>query len=161
MIVSLATVWPLSFLLIAITDDLLFKKFHNWLFLTMLSISLLYTAILSPLSWAEAGFGFLTGLTLMLPLVLLRALGAGDMKFMMCLGVLLGASTTLHVFIYSLFWGALLGIIRVLFSGQILSFKNNLEAMSYRLTPHKLHTIPYTVAIFLGWLTWIQMGGLL
>ncbi len=161
MMVSFATIWPLSFLLIAITDDLLFKKFHNWLFLTMLSLSLIYTATLSPLSWSEAGLGFLSGLGLMLPLVLLRALGAGDMKFMMCLGVLLGASATLHVFIYSLFWGALLGVLRVLLSGQILSLKNNLQTMSYRLAPHKLHTIPFTVAIFLGWLTWTNTGSFL
>lgn len=157
----LATIWPLTFLLIAIADDLLFKKFHNWLFLTMLSVSLFYTATLSLLSWPEAGFGFLTGFGLMLPLVLVRALGAGDMKFMMCLGVLLGASCTLHVFIYSLFWGALIGVLRVLLSGQILNFKKNLQIMSHRLAPHKLHTVPYTVAIFLGWLTWLQMGSLL
>lgn len=161
MIWALSSLWPLGFLTVAVCDDLLFRKFHNWLFLSLTAIGFLYIFIAAPLHPSLAVAGFLVGGALMLPLTLFRVVGAGDMKFMMCFGILIGPLPILAVFVYSLFWGGLLGLLQSLFGKKIGSLANNLHGMLYRLRPHTVQKIPYTVAIFLGWVTLTQWGGVL
>lgn len=158
---ALASLWPLSFLLIAVVDDLCFKKFHNWLFITLTVVGTVYTFWLSPVPPFQAFGGFVVGGLLMLPLVLMGATGAGDMKFMMCFGILMGTITTFEIFVYALFWGALIGVLQTAFAGKLPHLINNMIGFAYKLKPTKTNKIPYTVAILFGWLTHIQFGGLL
>ena len=97
----------------------------------------------------------------MLPLFLMGATGAGDLKFMMSFGILMGTIPILEVFIYSLFWGALIGILQSLLAGKIFPLIRNLTGFLYKLKPSKVQKIPYTMAILLGWLTHRFQGGLL
>ncbi|NQZ18804.1 MAG: prepilin peptidase, partial [Bdellovibrionales bacterium] len=87
---SIGLLWHISFLLIAVIDDLVYRKFHNWLFLAFTFIGLIYVFSFSEITWMDACGGFFVGGLLMLPLVLANAIGAGDMKFMMTFGLLLG-----------------------------------------------------------------------
>ncbi len=154
-------VYPIGFLIIAVIDDLIFKKFHNFLFIALSLIGFSIVALSGIENLIPALFGFLVGGLIMLPLVLFGALGAGDLKFMMCLGILMGVVEIIEIFVFSLFWGALLGCLSLLFAQKFKAFKNNLKEMLYFLKPVHTHKIPYTVAIALGWLTSHFWGGLL
>ena len=161
MILAMTTIWPLSFLVVAIIDDLWFKKFHNWLFLSLCVVGLTIVVFTGHISYLHALGGFAVGALCMLPLVLVNAIGAGDMKFMMCFGIIMGTLATFEIFIYALFWGALIGVLQSLFAGNILKLINNLKLMSFKMRPTQLSKIPYTVAIFFGWMTHVTYGGLL
>lgn len=161
MSLAMTTIWPIGFLVVAVIDDLWFKKFHNWLFLSLTAVAIAYVLMSQTVSPLDALGGFLVGGLLMLPLVLVGAIGAGDMKFMMCFGILMGTMTIFHIFIYALFWGALIGVLQSLFAGNILNLAQNLKLMAFKMKPTKTQKIPYTVAIFFGWLSFVQWGGLL
>jgi Flp pilus assembly protein protease CpaA len=158
---SLNSYLPLIFLLIAVIDDLCFKKFHNWLFLTLTFIGFSYAIFLNPISPLQAFGGFVAGGLLMLPLVLMGATGAGDMKFMMSFGTLLGTTTVFEVFVYALFWGALIGLFQTLFAGNLKLLFQNLKLLYYKVKPVNTNQIPYTVAILFAWATYFEFGGLL
>lgn len=161
MSMTIASLWPLSFLLVAVIDDLLYQKFHNWLFISLSLIGFLYIAFTGELSLVDGLLGFACGGLLFLPLVLFGAIGAGDMKFMASLGILLGPISIFSVFTYSLFWGAGIGLLKTLFAGKGLQLFQNFKLMAFKLKPTKLQKIPYTVAILFGWLTLKQLGGVL
>lgn len=156
----LPLVCPLGFLIAAMVDDLCFKKFHNWLFLTLSALGFLFVFFFGFINPLQAFYGFLIGGALMLPLVLFGVIGAGDMKFMMSFGILMGPFLIFEIFIYSLFWGAFVGLLRSFFSGGLSLIFQNLLGFFYRIKPVKTQKIPYIVAIFLGWLTENCHGGL-
>ncbi len=149
---------PLGFLCVAVLDDLCFKKFHNWLFLSLSFFGFLFVFLFGSPELALGGF-FVGGL-LMLPLVLVGVIGAGDMKFMMSFGILMGPVLTFEIFVYSLFWGALIGLLQSLFARKLSLVVQNLRGFFYRLKPAETHKIPYTVAVFFGWVTSVFHGGL-
>lgn len=156
---ALLSLWPLSFLAIAVIDDLCFKKFHNGLFVLLSLAGFGYALLGGPLTLLEALSGFFTGGFLMLPLVLARVVGAGDLKFMMSFATIIGTFATINIIVYSFFWGALIGLLQVLLSGQFQAMLKQLkDAPSAN---KKTHKIPYTVAILFGWLSYINVGGLL
>ena len=161
MALTMTTIWPIGFLVVAVIDDLWFKKFHNWLFLTLTAIGFVVVMMNSQMSLTQAFGGFAVGGLCMLPLVLVGAIGAGDMKFMMCFGMLMGINAIFEIFIYSLFWGALIGVLQTLFAGNISKLVDNLTMMAFKVKPAKTNKIPYTVAILFGWLTLAQFGGFL
>lgn len=160
MSLTLASLWPISFLTIAVIDDLCFRKFHNWLFISLSLVGLWYVFFFSELTTLDALGGFALGGALMLPLALIKAIGAGDMKFMMCFGIIMGTTATFEVFIYALFWGALIGVLQSLLAGKIKLLADNLRGFAYKLIPTETQKTPYTVAILFGWLSYNQWGGL-
>ena len=97
----------------------------------------------------------------MLPLVLMGATGAGDMKFMMSFGILMGTIDIFQIFLFALFWGAFIGVLQAFLAGKGALLLNNLLGFSMKLKPAETNKIPYTVAILFGWLSFIQFGGLL
>lgn len=152
--------FPIGFLTVAIVDDLCFKKFHNWLFLTLSGMGFSFVFLSGSVNPTEAFLGFLTGGVLMLPLVFMGAVGAGDMKFMMSFGILTGTALIFEIFIYSLFWGGLFGLFQSFFAGKISVVIQNLLGFFYKLKPTETQKIPYTIAIFFGWITHNSCGGL-
>ncbi len=161
MAITLTALWPISFLLVAVIDDICFRKFHNWLFISLTLAGTLYALNFSELTLIDAAGGFFIGGLLMLPLVLLRAIGAGDMKFMMCFGLIMGTTAIFEIFLHSIFWGALIGVLQALFAGKISKLAGNMMTFAYKLRPTETNKIPYTVAILFGWLSYSQFGGLL
>ncbi len=151
----------LIYLVIAVVDDLCFKKFHNWIFLSLSFFGFSFVIYTGTLATDLAIYGFFTGGLVMLPLVLMGAIGAGDMKFMMCLGILMGPLKIFEVFLYALFWGALIGVLQIFLSGKIMKLKQNLTLMSVRIKPTDTHKIPYTVAILFAWFSFHFYGGFL
>ncbi|MQR01406.1 A24 family peptidase [Glaciimonas soli] len=83
--------------------DYLFRRVPNKLLLTAIALQLgclvLLGKGLNGAGWVSALSGLIAGLAFFLPLYLLRAMAAGDVKFFAVLGLLLGPGTLLPVFL--------------------------------------------------------------
>jgi prepilin peptidase CpaA len=113
--------------------------------------------------WAPlAGFG--TGLAVLMPLHLLHATGAGDVKLMAMVGTFIGAPATLVAALYTLVAGGLLSLVFMFGRGVAAQTLDNVR---FLLTEWTLRTgggqraglaplqttaarLPYAVAIALG-----------
>ena len=154
-----------SLILVAgVVDDLRSKKVHNWLFLTCTAIAVVTGVIHSGLVGLNfALLGFLAGLLTLLPFVLLKIIGAGDMKLFAAFGAVAGWSTTVDVAIFALIWGALFGIVTVIVKGQFKATVQNMLAIAGMKdhTQLMLHKMPFTVALLMGWLSHLTLHGAL
>lgn len=153
-------------LLAGVIDDLRSRKFHNWLFLTCAAFASAVTIVLHGThGFAHGGLGFAAGIGVFLPLVLLRALGAGDMKLLGALGIIIGWSPVVSVALYALIWGAVLGLTRALVTGQFTALAHNVARLAAQpqvrgaAPTTASHRIPFTVAILFGWLSYLTIGG--
>jgi Flp pilus assembly protein protease CpaA len=151
---------PTILLLIACGFDLKTGKFPNWLFLVSAGFCALLFLFLDD-SYLVFANRFLNSFLILLflsPLVLLRALGGGDLKFLGVFGFATNLHITLNVLIASLFWGLLIGILRMALSGELATFTQSFVLRNPQVKSQK---IPYTFALLLGWLTFLSTGGVL
>src|SRR5687768_5345683 len=90
----LAPIVTASAILIAgVIDDFRTRKVHNRLFLACSAIALVVVAAAGGIAAVPTAiFGFLAGLAIFLPLVLIKAIGAGDMKLLAAFGIAAGPS---------------------------------------------------------------------
>lgn len=146
---------PSLILVAAMVDDIWTRKVHNWLFLVCLCVALAYT-LWQQNSWLDAGGGALTALLVTLPMVWIKALGAGDMKIFIAFGVATNSTVVLSVILFALVWGAFLGVIRSLLSKEGKALLQNVFALVKMQKPQllKMHSIPFTVALFFGWISY-------
>ncbi len=180
--------WPIcvatTILLVGVADDLRSRKFHNWLFLVCTALGFAASGIFN--GWGSlphAAIAFLVGVAVMLPMVLLRIIGAGDMKLLAAFGTATADwRIVVSVALLALFWGALFGFVQVLVKRQGRELAHNLahivlsqnQALNKAATGSptqengqtkghglELHKIPYTFALLLGWLSHVSAGGLL
>lgn len=139
-----------------VVDDFRSRKFHNWLFLVCLACAACASLVSGGVgAFAIALLGLLAGIAVFLPLVLMGIIGAGDMKLMAAFGLAAGWDAVLSVALYGLFWGALFGVLASIFRGQGRTLVYNMVSIVV-VRERKglvLHKIPFTVAIFMGWLT--------
>ena len=115
-------------------------------------------AVWSPLAGLAAGFA------LLLPLHLLRAMGAGDVKLMAMVGAFIGPGAVLNATLYTLLAGGLLSLVFMLGRGVAAQTFANLRFMltdwavragngqGARLPPLQTTAarLPYALAIALG-----------
>ena len=162
---SLAPLISATAIVIAgVVDDLRSRKFHNWLFIGC-SVFAIAVAVASSgvagLLWGT--LGFTAGFAIMTPFVLMNVIGAGDMKLMAAFGIVAGWNAVLAVAILALFWGAVFGLVRTALRGQLKVIAHNMFAI-VALRERKgleLQTMPFTVAILMGWLTNLVLAGVL
>lgn len=156
---------PSLILLAGVVNDLKSRKVKNWLSLSCAALAISFSFFTGGMSAVNAGLlAFVTAFVICLPLVLMKLFGAGDMKLLLAFALSVKMEVVIYVIIYSLFWGAVLGLVQIIYQGRIKQlFKNTLSLI--RVTAPKkiqLHTIPYTVPLFLGWLSYLslkQVGG--
>jgi len=122
---ALTTLVLLSLLLAAVTTDLRSRRIPNALTLTGTLLALVahassLAADLPPLAgspwWAPLA-GLSLGLILLMPLYLLRAMGAGDVKLLAMVGAFVGVPTVLTATLYTLLAGGLLSLALMLGHG--------------------------------------------
>lgn len=150
---------PTLLLCVASALDFSKGKFPNFVFLASLVISSIWVYH-STQSLQVLGLGLLLSsvcIIVLFPLFLFNILGAGDIKLVSVVCLLTSWQTTTSILTYSLFWGLLIGLFKLALSGDL---KNFLLSFYLRtsLVPHK---IPYSIALLLGWLTTLQIGGVL
>lgn len=158
---------PTSILIASVVDDLRTQKVHNWLILAMAGGAAVYKLLTG--GWdgfLEGLLGMGAGILISLPLVLVKGLGAGDMKVLGVLGLATNWTTAVWTAVYSIIWGALLGVLQALLNKEGLALLKNTVGVLKKensTQPDRLHRIPYTVALLFGWLTQVSLtyGGLL
>ena len=168
------------FLVLGVITDLLWKRVPNALFLSMMFGAFLFCFVGEGFSWSVLirslslvllafglGFGFF----------MFRILGAGDVKLFMAIAPLGSYSLLFYTFLYSFVWGALLGVFYILTWGRWKPLFKNLKYICKQIfwglgiflqkkpleripkpegmLGEGLNYIPYTVAIFLAYLSCI------
>lgn len=132
-----------------------------------LSHAALISKGLTPLAgatwWAPLA-GLLTGLATLMPLYLLRATGAGDVKLMGMVGAFIGVQSVLTAALYTLLAGGLLSLVFMLGRGVAAQALSNVRFLltdwgvrasngqGIRLAPLQSTAarLPYAVAIAIG-----------
>lgn len=121
-----------AFVLLAAISDYRTRRLPNWLTVPACGAAIvLHTAVngLSGLTFAAAGFA--TGFSILLVVWLIGGGGGGDVKLMGALGAWLGASLTIHVFLFTAALAAVLTCVAVfygLLSGGIGFLRRSLPA---------------------------------
>ncbi len=157
----------LLLLLAAAIFDLRTRRIPNRLTFGGTTVALLYSLVAPPhsggLLWALGGLGL--GLVLMLPLYLLRAMGAGDVKLMAMAGAFLGPEGTWQAVIFVFIVGGILAVVYALWHrvvGKLL--RNTLQTVQLLFmtvaagirpdarasSTQSVGRLPYGVSIALG-----------
>lgn len=118
-----------------------------------------------------AVLGALAGLALFLPLYLVHATGAGDVKLMAGIGSFTGAGAALNITLFILLAGGVLALARMLWAGNSRRVMANVatalgqmrpgSAGSFDIATHSADRMPYGVAMAAGLLAygaWIFSG---
>jgi prepilin peptidase CpaA len=110
--------------------DIKSRRIPNWLVLVGLIASLLLQINLDGFEGFKAwGAGLIVGFVLFLPLYLLRAMGAGDVKLMAMVGAFLGPFFVLGAALATLVVGGILAIAMAVYSGAFVQTMKNVRTM--------------------------------
>ncbi len=115
--------------------------------------------------------GLAVGLGLLLPLYLMRAAGAGDVKLMAMAGAFLGPKDAFGAVLFTFSTGALLALACAVRTGVMLRMAHNIRIILYSLfarlaaangpsfdsSTDAAAKIPYTVAIAIGTAGWVGL----
>lgn len=182
-IIAAAVLFALSlFLLSATWSDVRQRRISNCLVLAGSCVGIACNSILpegngfaSPLpgglGLGGAAGGFMAGLGLMLPLYMLRATGAGDVKLMAMVGAFLGPHAVVRVVLATFLVGGAMALAVVLRNGSLRQLLANLQTMLlasfFKLTLNEVPAVdaavvpagklPYAVAITGGTMTWLVL----
>ena len=159
---SIPAMTATAILAAGVVDDLRSQKFHNWLFIVSVAAAALSVLIIGGgQALPIALLGLLAGVAIFLPLVLMKIIGAGDLKLMAAFGLAAGWDSVMHVSLYGLLWGALFGVLATVLRGQGRVLVHNMVSivMIRERKGLSLHKIPFTVAILMGWLTVLTLRG--
>lgn len=159
-------------LVMAVVHDMRARRIPNLLVLLGIALAVsLHTvalvagsASLTGRAWWSPLAGLLTGLATLMPLYLLRATGAGDVKLMGMVGAFIGTQPVLSATFYTFLAGGLLSLAFMLRPGVARQALANMRFLvsdwvlrthtgqSLRLAPLKSTAarLPYAVAIALG-----------
>jgi prepilin peptidase CpaA len=154
-------------LVLAAVIDWKTLRIPNWLTVGGMVYGILYNA--SHATSVGAGLwtsllGLATGLALLMPLYLLRVLGAGDVKLMGTMGAFLGAQAMPLVTVFVLATGGLAAVLFALSRRALIPFLHNLRFVTWSLlTPGSgawrpsaaaampsIGKLPYGVSICVG-----------
>lgn len=120
-----------------------------------------------------AFLGALTGFAIFLPLYVLRAMGAGDVKLMAGIGSFAGPAGALNLVLFIFIMGGMLALVRMCWTGSTRRVLGNVIPMVLAATdvngrsqirppPRSVDGMPYAVAMAAGLLTygaWLWLGG--
>lgn len=133
----------LTLVVVAAWFDLKSRRIPNWLVLVGLVSSFIFQILFNSLGsfngFKAWGLGLLVGFGLFLPLYLLHAMGAGDVKLMAMVGAFLGPMAALGVVLTTLIVGGVLALAVALWSG---SLRQTLGNVRFVLTQTMLKALP-------------------
>ena len=150
-------------LLLACIDDLRSKKIHNKLILFLLPFVLGAVFFLQGLDGLKAGgLSAILALVIGIPLNLTRMIGGGDLKLLVLMAFTLTWRDFLWIGFYSLPWALLLGLIKISLDKKMKGFLLNLYFLFQDKKRGNLefHTIPYSIALFFSWLSFLSLKGI-
>lgn len=173
---ELELVLLIALVLTAAIFDLISRRIPNWLIVAGLGISFFFQTV----SGYGTGFstwatGFGVGFALFLPMYILRAMGAGDVKLMAMVGSFFGAVAALKAVLLTLIVGGVLAVLyllgtrrwKVVFENLRLILTNmTMNVMTGELPVAEMPAqsaggLPYGVAIATGTLLYIFFPSLM
>ena len=142
--------------------DLRSRRIPNWLTVPGLAIGIAANTILGGWSGLVTSLkGAAVGLVLLLPFVLLRALGAGDWKLAGALGAFTGPGMLVDLLLASVFVAGLMAVALIIYRGRVLQTLRNIghilvSLVTFRLPGSRVSLdnpdslkVPYGVALAL------------
>jgi prepilin peptidase CpaA len=152
LVVSARTGVLMALLALAAVLDVKTGRIPNWLVFGGIVYALAYNAFV-PLYPRDVGIlfalgGLAVGLLALLPLYLLRAMGAGDVKLMALVGAFIGSTATIASVLATLLAGGVLAVVLALRARRLAGVK-----MPYGVAIAG-GTIGYLLAAQLGFLPW-------
>lgn len=164
--------WRMGILVLLLTgaaiSDYRSHRIPNWLVLSGALFGVIYNTALPPSPHDNILFplaGLTLGLLLFLPLYLIRAMGAGDVKLLAMVGAIIGPGDTFHAALAIMIVGGVLSILFILVRGTALRMFHNLTSLfhvgflsalggsapSLRITVGaSAGKLPYALAIAIG-----------
>ncbi|RJG03660.1 A24 family peptidase [Noviherbaspirillum sedimenti] len=144
--------------------DIKSRRIPNWLVAAGLVFSLGAHAFLGNGGFSAWALGLLVGFGLFLPLYVVRAMGAGDVKLMGMVGAFLGPASAAGAVLTTLVAGGVLAIAVALWSGALRNTLANVRSLMIQTMFRTLHggsvriealpasagKLPYAVAIAAG-----------
>ena len=127
-----AVIWIPAILLAAMAGwlDWRYRRIPNWLTVPGLAVGMVANALVGGWSGAKASLlGALLGLGLLLPLVLLRSLGAGDWKLAGAVGAFLGPERLIVVLIAAIFVAGGMAVFLIIYKGRVKQVVHNIGRM--------------------------------
>jgi prepilin peptidase CpaA len=126
------TIWSftLLFTIVAAALDWRSRKIPNWLTVPGLVVGITLHAMIA--GWPGAFFAFKgagLALVLLLPLVVMRAFGAGDWKLMGAVGAFLGWKLFLFVLIGSIFATGIMAVVQMAHAGRVMETLRNMVTL--------------------------------
>lgn len=159
----MSSVWIASLILGAgVVDDLRSRKVHNWLAVLCFAIGLAANVYLQ--GWYGLQVGLLSSAVAFAasaPLFLAKMVGGGDVKLFVAFAASVSWTAALMTGFYALIWGAIFGLLQAIFQGQGTALFGNMMTLAVQRKSEgmSLHKIPFTVALFVGWLTTLKLEG--
>ncbi len=121
---------PAIVALIAGYTDWRWRRIPNWLTVPALSLGIVLGAVMG--GWAGAKSSLLgagLGLLLLLPFVVIRALGAGDWKLVGALGSYLGPQRLITVLFATIILAGIMALVLVIWKGRFRQTLRNMGRM--------------------------------
>ncbi|WP_092427800.1 A24 family peptidase [Geopseudomonas sagittaria] len=147
-----------ALLLGAVIYDFVSHRLPNYyLFLGLLAGVYLQFAMVGWFGLRIAGEGFLVGFFMFLPLYIFGGMSAGDVKLMAVVGSFLDGGSAAWAASYSLVAGGVMGVLYLLYKGQLGRFGSRYLAMIVvrsnippGIDDASRHRFPYAIAIATG-----------
>jgi len=171
-----------ALLLGAVWSDVKSHRIPNWLVLTGSGLGLLLNSVLpqgygfvssltGALGFNKALAGMAMGLVLMLPLYMLKGMGAGDVKLMAMAGAFLGPNAIVGTIITTFIVGGVLAMAVTLYHGSmarlLVNVRNMLWGSFFKAAMNEMPTLdaapvsagklPYGIAIAAGTFIYIAL----
>lgn len=152
--------------------DLRWRRIPNWLVATTVLLSLAWHTWLQGWTglWLSGG-GLLAGLGLLLPLYLLRGMGAGDVKLFAAIGAAVTYKQILSVFVIAALIAGVMALVRVLVARAFIATLANIadilnRFVHGRFSPHPVVgladenalAIPFGVSVALAAWLFVLLG---
>jgi prepilin peptidase CpaA len=110
--------------------DWRYRRIPNWLTLPGLLIGIALNAVAHGWTGAKASLlGAGLGLLVLLPFVLIKALGAGDWKLIGAIGACLGPERLVAILIYAMFVAGAMAIVVIVYKGRVRQSLRNMGHM--------------------------------
>ena len=138
-------IWALTLILtlFAAGVDWRHRRIPNWLTVPGLLAGLTAHTVISGWPGAKMSLeGAGLGLVLLLPFVLLRAMGAGDWKLMGAVGAFLGPALFLFVLLGSVFVGGLMALVEAIRAGKLKETIFNIGVLAHGFAVFGFHANP-------------------